>query len=385
MQDSNLKFQIEKGVFLLGMQRVQGVLDKRGASTAFTNVLLEGINPQRICITATDLEIGIKGTYPANLERYGGVTVSGRKLLEIVRELPEGNIDIEVEDGKHVTIRSKKSFFRIAGASKEDFPILPQMGEEDMVLVDSMIIQGLIGKTFFAVADVEPRQVLTGALLEIEKTGSGMARIRMVGTDGHRLAICERDIEDRKDIFKMETPRQLIIPKRTILELRRLLDRDEKIWIGFTDKQISFKGEEMLIISRLIEGNYPNYRQVLPNKGDHVIRIKRTDFNKAIRRVSVMSREKTRVVMMEFSTGKATLKARDPEIGEATEDIEVDYKGEGLKIGLNYQYLLDALEAVEDEEVIIETQSSLNPCVIKQEGDPGSLCLIMPMRVLEVE
>lgn len=383
-QTSNLKFQIEKGVLLLGIQRVQGIIDKRGGSPIFSNVLMEGAGSQ-ISITATDLEIGIKGTYPANIQWEGGIAVSGRKLLEIIRELPEGNVEIEVEDGKQVTITSGKSFFRIAGAGKEDFPALPEMSEEDMVLVDSRIFLEMIRKTFFAVAEAEPRHVLNGALLEIEKGGDGKAKIRMVSTDGHRLAVCERTIEDLKGLLKRETAGPLIVPKKTLLELRRLLDVNEGIKIGIAEKQISFKGEEIFITSRLIEGNYPNYRQVIPQKGEQVIRVNRTDFSTVVRRVSVMSREKTGAILAEFSPGKAILKARDPEVGEAREDVEVDYKGEDLTIGLNYQYLLDALEAVDDEEVVIEMQSSLSPCVIKQESDPDALCIVMPMRVQEAE
>lgn len=383
-QISNLKFQIEKGVLLLGIQRVQGIIDKRGASPIFSNVLLEGMGSQ-ISITATDLEIGIKGTYPASILKEGGIAVSGRKLLEIIRELPEGNVEIEVEEGKQVTITSGKSFFRIAGAGKEDFPALPEMSEEDMVLVDSRIFREMIRKTFFAVAEAEARHVLNGALLEIEKGGDEKAKIRMVGTDGHRLAVCERTIEDLNGLLKRETAGPLIVPKKTLLELRRLLDVNEGIKIGIAEKQISFKGEEIFITSRLIEGNYPNYRQVIPQKGEQVIRVNRTDFSTVVKRVSVMSREKTRAILAEFSPGKAILKARDPEVGEAREDVEVDYKGEGLTIGLNYQYLLDALEAVDDEEVVIEMQSSLSPCVIKQESDPDALCIVMPMRVQEAE
>lgn len=383
-QESNLKFQMEKGVLLSGIQRVQGIIDKRGASPIFSNVLLEGTGSQ-ISITATDLEIGIKGTYPASILKEGGIAVSGRKLLEIIRELPEGNVEIEVEDGKQVTITSGKSFFRIAGAEKEDFPALPEMNEEDMVLVDSRIFREMVRKTFFAVAEAEARHVLNGALLEIEKSEDGRAKIRMVGTDGHRLAVCERTMEDHKDILKRETAMPLIVPKKTLLELRRLLDVNEGIKIGIAEKQISFKGEDIFITSRLIEGNYPNYRQVIPQKGEQVIRVNRTEFSTVVRRVSVMSREKTRAILAEFSPGKAILKARDPEIGEAREDVDVDYKGEGLTIGLNYQYLLDALDAVDDEEAVIELQSGLSPCVIKQESDPDALCIVMPMRIQEAE
>jgi len=214
---------------------------------------------------------------------------------------------------------------------------------------------------------------------------NGKVRIRMVGTDGHRLATCERFIEDKNGLLEGEGVRQIIIPKKTLLELRRLLDVNERIKIGIGEKLISFKGEDMFITSRFIEGNYPNYKQVIPPKGEQIARVNRDGLISVIRRVSVMSREKTRAITIEFLPGKAMFTARDPEIGEGREEMDVDYKGPGLTIGLNYQYLLEAIESIDDDEVIVEMQSNLSPCVIKQESDPDSLCIVMPMRVLETE
>jgi DNA polymerase-3 subunit beta len=221
--------------------------------------------------------------------------------------------------------------------------------------------------------------------LEIEGEGAKSVTMRMVSTDGHRLSLCERSLEDNEGLLGGENVRQLIVPKKTLLELRKFIDVNEGIKIGIGEKQISFKGEDVFLTSRLIEGNYPNYRQVIPQKGEQTVRVNRTQFISVVRRVSVMSREKTRAIKIEFLPGKAILRANDPEIGEAREDIEVTYKGPGLAVGLNYQYVLDALESMDDEEIIIEMQSNLSPCVIKQESDPGSLCIVMPMRVQEAE
>ena len=389
-QNPRLRFQIEKGVFLLGIQRAQGVTEKRSTASIFSNVLLEGTTQGsgskgqgefkgQISIVATDLEIGIKGTYPARVHSEGGIAVSGKKLHEIIRELPEGEVDISVEDGKFLMIKSGNSFFKVAGSNKEDFPAFPEMSEENMVTIDSSIYREMIKKTLFAVADAEARQALNGALLEIEQEGDKRARIRMVATDGHRMALCERWVEIS------QTAKQIILPKKTLLELRKFLEVNEGIKTGLGEKQISFKGEDVYLTSRLIEGNYPNYKQVIPPKGEQIVRINRTHFMDVVRRVSVMSREKTRAILVEFSAGKAIFRARDPEIGEASEDIAIDYKGPGLTIGLNYQYLLDALESMEDEEVMMEMQTSLSPCVLKQESDPNSLSIVMPMRVQEME
>ncbi len=377
-----MKLQIEKGVLLLGLQRVQGIIDRRSTVPILSNILLEGKAPAAesghatIEIVATDLEIGMRGSYPAQIHGEGAIAVSGRKLYDIVRELPDGNIDMSVEDGKLLTIRAGKSLFRIAGFGKDDFPSLPEVIEEKMIEVESRMFGDMIKKTFFAVADADARHVLNGALLEIEE-GDGKNNIaRMVGTDGHRLAICERQLDGGG-----AGRTQAIIPKKTLYEMRRFLDVNEKIKIGLGEKEISLKGEDIFITSRLIDGIFPNYKQVIPKGGDQIIRINRLMFINVIKRISVMSREKTRAFLIEFAPNKAVLRAKDPEIGEASEDIDIKYEGKGLTVSLNYQYVLDALDSMNEEDVVIETQNSLTPCTFKQEKDPGHLCIVMPMRV----
>ncbi len=387
-----MKFKIEKGVLLLGLQRVQGIMDKRSTIPILSNILLEGrastpdSKHSTLDIVATDLEIGMRGSYPAQIHGDGAIVVSGRKLYDIVRELPDGNIDISVEDGKLLEIRSGKSFFKIAGFNKEDFPSLPEVTEDRMLEIESQTFGDMIKKTMFAVADADARHVLNGALLEIESAEGQKAKIRMVATDGHRLALCERPIDISNLKSQISDSRyQTIIPKKTLYEMRRFLDVNEKIKIGIGEKQISLKGEDIFITSRLIDGIYPNYKQVIPRGGDQTIVINRLVFMNVIKRVSVMSREKVKALLIEFTTNNAILKARDPEIGEAVEDVEIKYEGKGITIGVNYQYILDALEAMHDENVIIDTQTSLTPCIIKQESDPDHLCIVMPMRIQDIE
>ncbi len=394
-----MKLQIEKGVLLLGLQRVQGIMDKRSTIPILSNILLEGrastsdSKHSTLDIVATDLEIGMRGSYPAQIHGDGAIAVSGRKLYDIVRELPDGNIDISVEDGKLLEIRSGKSFFKIAGFNKEDFPSLPEVTEDRMFEVESRTFGDMIKKTMFAVADADARHVLNGALLEIESGEGQKSKIRLVATDGHRLALCERQLAGQLGTELNSVPAnatavpgsQTIIPKKTLYEMRRFLDVNEKIKIGIGEKQISLKGEDIFITSRLIDGIYPNYKQVIPRGGDQTIVINRLVFMSVIKRVSVMSREKVKALLIEFTTNNAILKARDPEIGEAVEDVEIKYEGKGFTIGVNYQYILDALESMQDENVIIDTQTSLTPCIIKQETDPDHLCIVMPMRIQDIE
>ena len=384
-----MKLQIEKGVLLLGLQRVQGIIDRRSTVPILSNILLDGkvsasdSKHSTLDIVATDLEIGMRGSYPAQIHGEGAIAVSGRKIYDIVRELPDGNIDISVEDGKLLTIRAGKSLFRISGFNKEDFPSLPEVTEDRMIEVESRIFGEMIKKTIFAVADADARHVLNGALLEIESKEE-KAVIRMVGTDGHRLALCERQLAGGQS-GTTSAASQTIIPKKTLHEMRRFLDVNEKIKIGIGDKEISLKGEDIFITSRLIDGIYPNYKQVIPKGGDQIIRVNRLTFMNVIKRMSVMSREKTKALLIEFARNRAIIKAKDPEIGEAVEDIEIQYEGQGLTVSLNYQYVLDALDSMSDEDVMIETQTNLTPCIIKQEKDPDHICIVMPMRVQDGE
>ncbi|MCC6545027.1 MAG: DNA polymerase III subunit beta [Nitrospirae bacterium] len=388
-----MKLQIEKGVLLLGLQRVQGIIDRRSTVPILSNILLEGkvstseSRHATLDIIATDLEIGMRGSYPAQINGEGAIAVSGRKIYDIVRELPDGIVDISVEDGKLLTVRAGKSLFKITGFNKEDFPTLPEVTENEMIEVESRILGDMINKTIFAVADADARHVLNGALLEFENEEGKMAAIRMVGTDGHRLALCERRLGTAGASEKTGSASrsQTIIPKKTLHEMRRFLDVNENIKLGIGEKELSLKGEDIFITSRLIDGIYPNYKQVIPKGGDQIIRINRQMFMNVIKRISVMSREKTKALLVEFAQNKAILKSRDPEIGEAVEDIDIRYEGKGLTVSLNYQYLLDALGSMEDEEVIIETQTGLTPCIIKQEKDPCHLCIVMPMRVQDGE
>lgn len=387
LQGSNLRFQIEKDVFLLGLQRMQGIIEKKSTTPVFSNILIEGQeDTSKITMTATDLEIGIRGIYKASIQSSGGVVVPGRKLFEIIRELPSGAVSVEVEDRKCVTIRSGKSCFKITGFSQEDFPSLPDIQEERMFSAGAGVFKEMIRKISFAIPEAEARQVLNGALLEIEEEDN-LIKLKMIGTDGHRLAVCGRTLKSSTagTLGETEAGQQIIIPKKTLLEIRRFLDTDEEVKIGIGEKLVYFKGGDVYLTSRLIEGPYPNYKQVIPQKGDNVVKAVRSDFISAVKRVSVMSREKTKAILIEFTPGKAVLRSRDQEVGEATEEIDLSYKGSEITVGLNYQYLLEALESIEDEDVIIEMHTNLSPCTIKQESDPDSLCIVMPMRIQETE
>lgn len=387
IQGSNLKFQIEKDVFFHALQRVQGIVERKSSIPMSANIKIEGRGDiSKISITATDLDIGVQGLYPAKVLNSGGIVVAGKKMFEIIRELPSGDVSFEVEDRKQVIIRAGKSIFKITGFITEDYPSLPEITEERMLSTETGVFKEMIRKIFFSIPEAEARQVLNGALFEIEEGEDKLINLKMIGTDGHRLAVCGRTIKGGNASFeKREEGQQIVIPKKTLNEIRRFMDTEGEFKIGIGDKLLFFKGGDVYLTSRLIEGTYPNYKQVIPQKGEHEIQVNRLDFINAVKRVSVMSREKTKAILIEFTEGKAVLRSRDQEIGEATEEVDLNYKGPGITLGLNHQYLIEALDSMEDEDVTFNMQTNLSPCIIKQESDPDSLCIVMPMRVQEAE
>ncbi len=377
-----MKILISKEDLLEGLQRVQGIVEKRTTVPMLSNILIETLDKESsIKLEATDLEIGIRSIYPARINRPGGIAVSGRKILEIVRELPPGHIDLEVQEGHYIVIRAGRGYFKITGVEKEDFPVLPDIDEQPSFSVDRDIYKDLFRKTFYAIADSEPRHVLNGALMEIKKEDEKL-KIIMVGTDGHRLALCERSINGEN--FS-EKEMKVIIPKKTLSELKKIIDSNEKVDTFIGGKQIHFRGQNIYLTSRLIEGNFPDYRKVIPPPSENIATFNREELIDIVKRVSVMSREKTKAIVIDISPGRAIFSAKDPEIGESREEEDVNYRGEALTMGLNYKYLLDALQACTEGEIIMEINGSLKPVIIKEISDPSSLALIMPMRVQDME
>jgi DNA polymerase-3 subunit beta len=377
-----MKIMIEKKTLLVSLQRVQGIVERRNTIPILSNILME-TGKNGIHVTATDLEIGLKGFYPAVIHDEGKITFSARKMLEIVRELPDGEIALSTEEDRWVIIKSGKSYFKMIALPSDDFPQFPAFDEKKMVSLDPHLFLDLIRKTFFSAGEGDTRQILNGILFE---TGLDEAptKIRLVGTDGHRLAIAEKKL-DTALWQKEDKPSQVVIPRKAVLEVRRLLeDGCENLQIGFLQNQIGFKLGDVLLISRLLEGTFPNYQQVIPKEGELSIQVDRAEFEGVLRRVALFSREKTHAIAIEISKEKALLASNDPEIGESKEEIPIRYSGEKMTVGFNARYLLDVLGVVDSEKVTLEIQSSLNPCLLRQEEGRDYVWVVMPLRLQEI-
>ena len=374
-----MKIRIARDELLTGLQRVQGVVEKRNTMPALSNILLE-TKQDGVELVATDLEIGIRGHYKAEVLEPGSVSVSARKLFEILREMPDSEIAITTQDNNWVQIHAGKIQFKIVGLPGADFPALPTVEREGRVSISGSGFASLIRKTMFAVGDNDARYILNGLLITLVSNDKKVM-MRLVGTDGHRLAVAESELA--QDAVS-EVPKEIraIIPRKAAQEMRRLLEEEAgEPLLGFTKNLVTFQRSGVFLTSRVMEGTYPNYQQVIPKDNTKKATVDRAALEAALRRVAVLSRDKTNAVRLTLDAEMLTLYSSNPDLGEATEELPVQYRGESLTTGFNARYFLDALAAMDSEIVHLEMKSALSPCVLKPEGDPGFLCVVMPMKV----
>ncbi len=371
-----MKLTIKKEEILKGLQRIQGVVEKKNTMPILSNMLLTA-DSKGVEIVATDLEIGLRGRYAADVEKPGAVAVSAKKMYEIVRELPSDEIQIKVEDGNWVKIVSGQSQFKLVALPKEEFPALPDVAEEGMIALEGDQLRDMIKKTLYSVGENDARYVLNGLFVQMSPAKNGL-NIRMVGTDGHRLSMIDRIIDAK---HKEES---IIIPKKAMMELRRLLEEEaanQELRLGFSKNHALFKRDGLVMVSKLIDGNYPNYLQVVPAKSSKKVAVSKDQFTHAVKRVSILSKEKTNAVKLQLEKNMLVLSTNNPEVGEANEELSVDYKGEGITIGFNSRYLMDVLTAMDRANIALELNDPLSPCLITEEGDEHYKCVVMPMRV----
>jgi DNA polymerase-3 subunit beta len=374
-----MKLRIAREELLTALQRVQGVVEKRNTMPQLSNILLEAKN-EGVDVIATDLEIGMRGLYKAAVKEPGSITLSARKVFEILKELPEGEIELAVGDNNWATLKAGKSQFKIVGLPSSDYPALPAIEREGLTPIAGSGLLELIRKTLFAVGDNDARYILNGLLVTL--ASDKKMTLRLVGTDGHRLAMAEQEV----GAAGKDAPKEIkaIIPKKAALEMRRLLEEgDGEPQIGFTKNLMVFRKSGLLLTSRLMEGNYPNYQQVIPKEKDQDKRVTvaRADLEGALRRVAVLSRDKTNAVKVTLAPGHMTLFSSNPDFGEATEEMAAQYKGDSLTTGFNARYLLDVLGVMDGESLTMQMETPLSPCLIREPGNAGFSCVVMPIKV----
>jgi len=375
-----MKVRIGRDELLTGLQRVQGVVEKRNTMPILSNILLEA-KQDGAEIVATDLEIGMRGLYKATVLKTGGVTISARKLFEIIKELPSGEIELTAGDNNWTTIQAGKSQFKVVGLPSAEYPALPAIEREGLTPLSGDGLLELIRKTLFAAGDNDARYILNGLLVSLVVTDKKTA-LRLVGTDGHRLAVAEQEVGKAGS---KGGPQEIkaIIPKKAAQEMRRLLEEggDGEPLIGFTKNLMIFRKSGLLLTSRLMEGNYPNYQQVVPKEGGKKISVNRVELEGALRRVSVLSKDRASAVKVSFAPDKMTLFSSSPDYGEATEELPAHYEGESLTTGFNARYLLDVFSVMDGESLSLQMETPLSPCLIQESESPGFKCVVMPVKI----
>lgn len=375
-----MKLSINKGELLTGLSRLQGIVEKRNSMPILANVLIsatvKGKEPEQLQLAATDLEVGIQSSHDAKVATAGGVTVSAKKLFEIVRELPDEEIHLEATSNSYLNIKCARSNFTLAGTTTEEYPTLPSFTPEKTARVQAAVLSVMIERTMYAASVDETRYNLNGVYLEaLDEPG----RIRMVATDGHRLANVDRTLTE--DTLSLESG--VIIPRKGLGELKKLVDEDDadEIDLAFEGNNGLARKGRVTLVMRLIEGEFPNYSQVLPSKIERTVVLPAADLSQALRRVALLSSERSKAVKLEFTNGKLTISSSNPDLGDASEELDIDFAGDDISIGFNAKYLLDALSTLKAKEVRFGLQNELAPAQFVPTDDEDTLAVVMPMRV----
>jgi len=368
-----MNLTISKEQIINGLQAVQNVVSTRTTLPILSNVLMRA-EGERLEFTATDLDVTISSSVEAKVKKPGASTVPVKKLFGIVRELANSEIDLEVDDKNVCSIRSGASFYKINGLSADEFPPMPKFKEDKKVVLPQETIKGMMKKTSFAISTDESRYVLNGIFISLKDH-----KMTMVATDGRRLAMVDEEVD-----VSEKSQGEFIVPAKAVNELNRLLLDKGEVEIRYAENQASFtlkdeKNGSVLIITKLIEGNYPNYRQVIPNEVKERVSIVREEFLHALRRAEIMTSEKSNSVKLTFGKNNLSITANSPEVGEARESIAINYKGKEMAIAFNPKYIIDPLNALANDEVFLELIDELSPGVVKINGP--FLYVVMPMRL----
>jgi len=370
-----LKISCLKKDLLKATQIIIGAITPKTTLPILSNILIE-TNKDNITIFATDLEIGMKYTVKCNVIKEGIITLPARHLTNIVKELPEGEIEIIEEKNNIINIKSGKILFRINSLKKDDFPKFPSSPKKQSININTSVIKDMINKTAFAMSHDEVRYVLNGVCLEIEKGDKNKTLLKAVTTDGKRLAYIFNGVNIPDNYTK-----KVIIPSKTINEISRIIDEWESIKIIIGEKQINFETDNIIITSRLIEGHFPDYSQILPKKHKERVKLNTEQFFTSVKRVALLINDKTNYIKLNLKKDVMLLSIETPEVGQAQEEIEIDYKGEELTIAFNPNYIMDVLKNIGDDEVYFDFIDSENPGVIRQVNLDNYLCVIMPIKI----
>lgn len=366
-----MHIKVSRDDLLNGVGPIQAVVETKRSLPILSHLLLE-TSPPYFSVFGTDLDVGVRKRVPGQVLKEGSIALSARKLYEIVRELPATSVDLTVDAELTATITCGNSEFRVKGLSKDDFPLMREPKQGGIVL-DRRLFRDMIRRTLFAVSTDQTRYTLNGILFRVTPED-----IRMVATDGHRLAMINLDYDAIKDSSSIDA----IIPRKAAAETLKLLREEPgEIEIEISENHLLLQTDDTLIDARLIEGQFPNYEQVIPTNATKEVTVNREAFLAGLRRTSTILGERALPTTMKLTPGKLLLSCVNLDLGEARERLDVEYQHEEMIVGFNARYILDFLGVLTTEEATIRLQDPLSPALFAGKDDKRYTCVIMPMRI----
>lgn len=367
-----MEIKVRKSDLVRELHLVQGIVERKNSIPILSNVLAEARGSE-VRISATDLEVSLRCGCPAEVVTEGAITLQAKKLYEITRSLPESEVRLRVLPDSWAAIDCEKVSFKMAGLPKEDFPALPEGKPRGGVEIPGEVLRDLIARTAFAITAEDARYYLAGALLLLDKDGAGM-----VATDGHRLSYAHRKVA-----LKVTEPQRVLVPRKAIHELARLLETEDSTTFQQVENHLVFTAGGRTLASKTVEAQFPAFEKVIAVVGDKTVAIGREALATAIRRVSLLSSERSRAIKLSLEAGKLDLQASSPDLGEARESLPAEYKGPAVEIGFNAQYILDFLGAAATDEVAVELKDHESQGVFRPRGgtEVDYRYVVMPMRL----
>jgi|TARA_B110000914_G_scaffold190314_1_gene176190 DNA polymerase-3 subunit beta len=374
-----MKLSIERATLLKAVSQAQSVVERRNTIPILANVLIEA-SGDHVSFRATDLDIEIVDRVTAMVERAGASTVSAVTLHEIVRKLPDGALVTLVDDGAsgRLTVEAGRSNFSLATLPKEDFPVMASSEYTSNFTAPALMLRRLFDKSKFAISTEETRYYLNGVYMHVaEGEGDGGKKLRCVATDGHRLARIDADLPTNAE----DMP-GVIVPRKTVGEMRKLLDDDEaQIAVSVSETKVRFATPNVTLTSKVIDGTFPDYTRVIPSGNTRKLEVDASEFAKAVDRVSTVSSERSRAVKMSLDEDRLILSVNAPDSGAAEEELSVAYGDEKLEIGFNAKYLLEIASQVDRENAVFLFNTAGDPTLMREGNDMSAIYVVMPMRV----
>jgi len=363
-----MKIKILKQAFLKNIQHVQNIISSKSSLPILSNILIEA-EKNKVTLISTDLDIGISSVLETEVEEEGAITIPAKRFSDIIKELPDEDISISTMKNNSMIIKCSKCVFKIIGLPKEEFPKLPEFKDEPSVVLKQGVLKNMLTMTQFAMSHDETRYVLNGALFLFKGK-----KLTIVTTDGKRLSLVKKEIE--KDGLN----KSIIVPSKTIYELNRALEDDGDVTVVFSENQVRFALKNITIISRLIEGDFPNHEQVIPKEPQEKIMIQRGQFLDGIKRAALLTTQDSLAVRFEILKNKMIVSKSSPNIGEVREEMDTVYKGHEITVGFNPNYIMDALKVMPMDEIALEIFGADKPAVMRV--DDWFVYLALPMQLI---